>query len=95
MEERHIDVLADVRIGLARVEEKLRAVIERLETHMLEEHADFRETLVDMKAMAKAVSALERKLDHINIGVKVTRWVLATAAAVISWWIAVKADIFG
>ena len=94
MEIRHLDMLSDVRIGLARVEEQLDSVIHRLEKHMVEEHADFRETLADMKKLATVVGGLERKLDHISIAVKVTRWVIVAAAAVISWWIAVKAELF-
>jgi len=95
MEIRHLDMLSDVRVGLARVEEQLESVINRLEKHMVEEHQDFRETLADMRKLAESVSSLERKLDHIHIGVRVTRWILVAAAGVISWWIAVKADLFG
>lgn len=89
------DPLTQLHATLARVEERLAHVIERLELHVTDEHADFRGTLADIKEVRASLIDLERKLDAIHTSARVTRWLISGAAALVTWLIAVKAGLAG
>jgi len=81
--------------GLARIEERLTSVISRLEEHMIDEHADFRETLKDIKDLRSTVIMLEKKVDEIYTSARVTRWIITVTAAAIAWLVALRTGLVG
>jgi hypothetical protein len=96
----HSSPYTQLHIGLARVEEQLKNVVTRVEHHMVAEHAEFREALVKVdsiesqlaatdKAMHEKLSGVEKKVDDLYLGAKLTRWVAGGAASVVSfvWWV--------
>jgi hypothetical protein len=87
------DPLTELHSGLARVEERLTHVIDRMEAHMIDEHKEFRDTLSDMRELRAAVQRLEQQIDRIHTSARVTRWLITGFGALIAWWLAVKSGI--